>query len=394
MLGLTNWAYAAFTNGNIGLNDMKPESLTFTFQLEDFDLKKLPIDAAILRSNRVMLESAVSDYFAEQFRALGGEAQISISQGVVTVRWLSEEGLPVLVEHSIALLQQGDHGTAVPMLRTALQHMPDNPVILFNLGMALSDLKQLADAITLLERLVTLQPDHAQGWNALGIAYVRNNDVQAAEQALRKSVQLAPDDGYSLRNLGGLIAKRSVKDALPFIKRAAELLPTDQAAQQGYGQALFEAGDTAAADQVLKQAIELNPLTPIAELARTLLTKIAHKNMRGAFGATPRMDVVMYCLAALKLFAESPEKCQAITFEIAMLGRQGLDINKPDIKYTLKSLPGTFSGLQLVSYMYVGFKRLSPTANISIDLSREYQQAQRLFEADETSTPGIADSLI
>ena len=363
---------------------MKAESLTFAFPLADFDLKKLPIDAALLRSNPAMLESAVSDYYAAQFRALGGEAQISISQGVVTVRWLSEAGLPVLVEHSVALLQQGEYGTAVPMLRTALQHMPDDPVILFNLGMALSDLKQLHDAITLLDRLVTLHPDHAQGWNALGIAYVRNNDAQAAEQALRRSVELAPDDGYSLRNLGGLIAKRSLKDALPFIKRAAELLPTDQAAQHGYGQALFEAGDTAAADPVLERAIALNPLTEIAELARGLRTKLAHKSMRSGFGSAPRMDAVMYCLAALKLFAESPEKCQAITFEIAMLGRQGFDINNPNTKYTLKSLPGTFSGLQLVSYMYVGFKRLSPTADAGIDLSREYQQAQRLFEAAGT----------
>ena len=362
---------------------MKPESLTFTFQLEDFDLKKLPIDAALLRSDRAMLESAVSDYYAGQFRALGGEAQISIAQGLVTVRWLSEAGLPVLVAHSIALLQQGEYGTAVPMLRTALQHRPDDPVILLNLGMALSDMQQLADALTLLNRLVALWPDQAPGWNALGMAHVRNNDQPAAEQAFRRSVALAPDDGHSLRNLGGLIARRSPKEALPLIKRAAELLPEDQAVQHGYGRALYETGDAAAADLVLERAAALNPLTELAELARTLRSKIAHANMRGAFGAKPRMDIVEYCLAALKLFAGSPDKCQAITFEIAMLGRQGLDINNPDIKYTLKSLPGTFSGLQLVSYMYVGFKRLSPTADAGIDLSREYKQAEQLFAADQ-----------
>jgi len=74
-----------------------------------------------------------------------------------------------------------------------------------------------------------------------------------------------------------------------------------------------------------------------------------------------------------------PGEMRAITLEIAMLGRQGLDINDPNPKYRLKSLPGTFSGLHLVSLMYVGMKRIAPTANPSIDLSAVYAMAEKVY---------------
>ena len=80
-----------------------------------------------------------------------------------------------------------------------------------------------------------------------------------------------------------------------------------------------------------------------------------------------------------RIFAESPDKLQPVTCEITMLGRQGLDMNDPTPKYTLKTLPGNFSGLHLVSYLYVGMKNLAPDADPGIDLAREYEQAQALL---------------
>ena len=89
----------------------------------------------------------------------------------------------------------------------------------------------------------------------------------------------------------------------------------------------------------------------------------------------------MYCLAAMDKFAkDGPGVRQSVTFEIAMLGRNGLDINDPTQKYTLKSMPGKFSGLQLVSYMYVGMRQLAPEMNPGIDLSKEYAAAMQMRE--------------
>lgn len=54
-------------------------------------------------------------------------------------------------------------------------------------------------------------------------------------------------------------------------------------------------------------------------------------------------------------------------------------MNDPTPKYTLKTLQGQFSGLQLVSYLYVGMKKLAPDADPGIDLAREYAQALELM---------------
>ena len=62
--------------------------------------------------------------------------------------------------------------------------------------------------------------------------------------------------------------------------------------------------------------------------------------------------MLTYCQTPLELFAPlPPEKVQAIAFEIAVLGQNGLDINKRDMKYTLKELPSEFTGLKLAAYV-------------------------------------------
>ena len=56
-----------------------------------------------------------------------------------------------------------------------------------------------------------------------------------------------------------------------------------------------------------------------------------------------------------------------------MLGRNGLDINDPDDKYTLKALPGKFSGLRLLAIMFTAFPQIDPTMETGADFSAEYQ---------------------
>ena len=61
-----------------------------------------------------------------------------------------------------------------------------------------------------------------------------------------------------------------------------------------------------------------------------------------------------------------------------MKGQSGLDTNDSAQKYTLKTLPGKFSGLHLVAIMYAGFKQLDPTLDAGIDFKPEYEAALAL----------------
>ncbi len=63
---------------------------------------------------------------------------------------------------------------------------------------------------------------------------------------------------------------------------------------------------------------------------------------------------------------------QKITFEIAMLGSRGLDVNDPAEQYSLRSISGKFSGLHLLCIEYVGFQIIDPKVDIGFDLAAEY----------------------
>jgi hypothetical protein len=96
------------------------------------------------------------------------------------------------------------------------------------------------------------------------------------------------------------------------------------------------------------------------------------------------IDAVPFCLEALKKFKEIGSlKTRGVLFEITMLGKNGFDTKSPDKKYTLKSLPGKYSGLELVSFKYVGFKQLSPEFETEVDLSKEYAAALEMFQKGE-----------
>jgi tetratricopeptide (TPR) repeat protein len=360
---------------------MNSEPLIFQFKLDDFDLDLLPIAADLVKSNKELHEKAVALYFEQYFKKAGGDYSIKIDGKDVIVQWSpgSLKDVDGAVIQVIDLLVKGAYRQAEPILHTLNERYPDNTDVLFNYGMMLSDTGRLKEAIEFLSQLTKIDPNHANGWNALGVAYLRNGQLDNAKAALEQSYRLDSENGYTLRNLGAILLKEDVKKALPIFKRAAELLPSDQQAQYGYAFCLSETGKKQDADSIFKKAIDISPYSEISELCRAERTKIAQSTMRETTPNGVRMDVVMYCKAALERFKTlGPEKSNQITAEIALLGRQGLDINNPDKKYTLKSLDGEFTGLQLVSYMYVGFKKIAPDRDVGIDLSKEYNMALKL----------------
>lgn len=98
-----------------------------------------------------------------------------------------------------------------------------------------------------------------------------------------------------------------------------------------------------------------------------------------------QMASVMYCLSALERFEKMsrPEITQIVS-EIAILGQAGLDYASSEQKYRLVAVPGeTFSGLQLMCLMYVGFKDIQPTVDVGMDLREPYEMALKLHREGE-----------
>jgi len=96
------------------------------------------------------------------------------------------------------------------------------------------------------------------------------------------------------------------------------------------------------------------------------------------------MAVTMYCLDALKYFKDkTPIEIRDIGFEIALLGTSGIDPHDANKKLHIASIPNkTFSGLQLLAFMYVAWQSIDPTHNLNLDFKNEYQMALSMFEKE------------
>jgi len=53
-------------------------------------------------------------------------------------------------------------------------------------------------------------------------------------------------------------------------------------------------------------------------------------------------------------------------------------------RYYLKSIPDKeFTGLQILSYMYVAFQHIDSTLNTGLNFKKEFEAAKVLFEKDK-----------
>jgi len=347
-----------------------------------------PSDPQKLHSSSFL--QAAKRFYENQFG--DGRVEVQPVPNGLAVKWNPPEGNVDPFGYAVALLQEGKHTLAVPILKSLLESDPDHLGVLFNLGMAESDLGRLDDAIVHLKALLEQDQEHAHGWVALGVAQARAGRVDEAITTLSEAVRVAPNDPYARRNLGGLLGKKELlAEAVTHLREAVRLLPTDQQALYGLAHTLLALGGdehATEADGLFQRAIAVDPDAELAEICRKERSQIAQSTFRSNAAGHLRMDAVMYCLGAMETFAKmSKDDIRKTTFEIAMLGTKGLDVNDPAQKYQLRSLPGRFSGLHLVSIEYVGFKLVDPSVDLGFDLSEEYHHAQLLFGGGSAPQP-------
>ena len=97
---------------------------------------------------------------------------------------------------------------------------------------------------------------------------------------------------------------------------------------------------------------------------------------------------VWFLLDTLKRFAAmSTPQIHALTLEVARVGQEGLDYASADKKYTLRALPGeNFSGLQLMCFMFAGFKRIAPDMDAQMDLEEPFLKALEIFHRNQNGS--------
>jgi len=101
----------------------------------------------------------------------------------------------VRIETAIAHHRRGEFDNAIKGYKEILKDEPDNIIVLYHLGVGLSDTEKWDDAIHYLEQVIALQDNHAEAHNSLGHAHAGKLDFDEAIKSYDAAI--AADQKYA-----------------------------------------------------------------------------------------------------------------------------------------------------------------------------------------------------
>lgn len=169
-------------------------------------------------------------------------------------------------EAAVAAQREGRLDAAIEGYRRVLRKLPGHAGALANLATVLKASGQSDEALTVLQRAVKLSGAGVEVWFNLGNHLRDLGDIDAAERAYSKALELQPGMQHASVNLARILVKtatQSFKDgdaatAQKGFARALRLQPTFQDAHIGLGMALKELGRHEEAIECWKAALAIN----------------------------------------------------------------------------------------------------------------------------------------
>lgn len=270
-------------------------------------------------------------------------------------------------------LQKGELERGKEFLLKTLEEAPGHLDALYNLGLVYGETDKHDQAIETLQQCLQVNPGYTNAHVALGFTFYKQKNYPAATAALEQALQLEPNHVFALMNLGGVLAfQGKLEAAAQAMERAYALVPEDPAILHGLAKLKEDLGDLDSAETYLKQ-LEKNPA--VADKATLALKRVAAKKQQINSAA------IDFIAEALRIFAAQPlDSVQQVVAEISALGQKAVHLSVNETKeetYTLSSLPGRFTGLQLLCYLYAGTRQLGEDARGVADLAIEYHTAMQ-----------------
>jgi GT2 family glycosyltransferase/Flp pilus assembly protein TadD/predicted O-methyltransferase YrrM len=164
------------------------------------------------------------------------------------------------LEHAERLVKSGDLAGAVAELQRVSCEHADLPGAQAALGATLMALDRFDEALPALRKAIELQPDDANLHNQLGVALFRLGETAGAEDAFRQAKQAAPRDVQPLLNLIGLYrSRKQYVEATQEVKEAMTLDNNHPEVLFALGVLGVEIGNTECAQRALNRLAQVQP---------------------------------------------------------------------------------------------------------------------------------------
>jgi tetratricopeptide (TPR) repeat protein len=146
------------------------------------------------------------------------------------------------------------------MLSKAVTEYPDSFELLYDRAMAAERIDRLDVLEADLRRVISMKPDYAHAYNALGYTLAEKTDrLREARDLIEKAYKLSPEDPFIMDSLGWVHYRMGeVQEALKILQSAYTSRPDPEIAAH-LGEVLWKSGQHDEAQKIWRAALTENP---------------------------------------------------------------------------------------------------------------------------------------
>ena len=206
----------------------------------------------------------------------------------------------VLFPLGILELQLGNSAAAIPLLRQAVDLSPTDARHHIGLGEALASVRQWKDAAEAYRHALRINPNSPDVQFALGVALAAQRDIGGAMAAYRAAIALRPNFANAFLNLGTCLHVRNeLSQAEAAYRQTLSLQPDNARALSSLGVLMQAKGGLDEAVTMLERAIQIEPQSASHRI-----------NLGGALCGLQRYDQAVQVLR--KAVELDPNSCEAV----------------------------------------------------------------------------------
>lgn len=174
---------------------------------------------------------------------------------------LDNEQLAMAAQIEANLLAQAKrHQEAFDLLANAIASLPNSSGLVYDYAMLAEKLQRFDIMERELRKLIAMNPDYAEAYNALGYTLAdRNERLGEAVTLIQKALELSPDNHYILDSMGWVQYRMGKLDEAADYLRRAYNVQTDPEIAAHLGEVLWQQGKRDEAVKTWEEALREHP---------------------------------------------------------------------------------------------------------------------------------------